>query len=90
MATRCGRSEAAGYRVPQAAGAEVAGLTEREIEVLRLVARGYAKRQVGEALSISERTADHHIRHIYTKLGVSTRAAATLFAMQHHLVGDAD
>lgn len=82
--------EAAGHRVRPRRREQVAGLTEREIEVLRLVARGNTKRQVGEALSISERTADHHIRHIYTKLGVSTRAAATLFAMQHHLVGDAD
>jgi DNA-binding NarL/FixJ family response regulator len=41
-------------------------------------------------LTISARTVDHHIRHIYAKIGVSTRAAATLFAMQHHLVGEAD
>jgi DNA-binding NarL/FixJ family response regulator len=65
----------------------VAGLTGREVEVLRLVARGQTNKQIAQALTLSERTVDHHIRHIYTKIGVSTRAAATMFAMQHHLAG---
>jgi HD-GYP domain-containing protein (c-di-GMP phosphodiesterase class II) len=79
---------AAGHRVSTARRVGVAGLSEREIEVLRLLARGRTNRAMAQALTISERTVDHHIRHIYAKLGVSTRAAATLFAMQHHLVGE--
>ena len=63
-----------------------AGLSEREVEVLQLVARGYSTREVARRLVISPKTADHHVQHIYTKLGVSTRAAATLFAMQHDLL----
>jgi HD-GYP domain-containing protein (c-di-GMP phosphodiesterase class II) len=67
----------------------VAGLTAREAEVLRLVARGLATKQIAAELVISPKTADTHIQHIYTKIGVSTRAAATVFAMRHDLV-DAD
>jgi HD-GYP domain-containing protein (c-di-GMP phosphodiesterase class II) len=80
--------DAAGHRVPRARAEQIAGLSEREIEVLRLIARGHSNRQMAQLLTISERTVDHHIRHIYAKIGVSTRAAATMFAMQHHLVGD--
>ena len=64
-----------------------AGLTDREAEVLGLVARGHSNRQIAEALSISRRTAEHHVQHIYTKIGSSTRAAAALFAMEHDLLG---
>ncbi len=63
-----------------------AGLTAREVEVVRLVARGLATKQIARELGISYRTADHHIEHVYAKLGVSTRAAAALLAMQHGLV----
>jgi HD-GYP domain-containing protein (c-di-GMP phosphodiesterase class II) len=77
---------AAGHGPARARPARVAGLTEREIEVLRLVARSQTNKQIAQALTLSERTVDHHIRHIYDKAGVSTRAAATLFAMQHHLL----
>jgi HD-GYP domain-containing protein (c-di-GMP phosphodiesterase class II) len=65
-----------------------ANLTDREVEVLRLIARGDTTRQIAQALSISAKTADHHIQHIYDKIGTSTRAAATYFAMQHDLIGD--
>jgi HD-GYP domain-containing protein (c-di-GMP phosphodiesterase class II) len=65
-----------------------AGLSEREVEVLRLVARGLSNRQMAERLSISKETVNHHVRHIYDKLGVSTRAGATVFAMQHDLLTD--
>jgi HD-GYP domain-containing protein (c-di-GMP phosphodiesterase class II) len=82
--------DAAGHRVPRARAEQVAGLSERELEVLRLLARGHSNRQMARQLTISERTVDHHIRHIYAKIGVSTRAAATMFAMQHHLVGEGD
>jgi DNA-binding NarL/FixJ family response regulator len=65
-----------------------AGLTEREVEVLRLVASGTSNRGIAQALVISPRTAEHHVQHIYGKIGVSTRAAAAMFAMQHGLLGD--
>jgi DNA-binding NarL/FixJ family response regulator len=64
----------------------VAGLSAREAEVLRLVARGLSTKQIAAELVISPKTADSHIQHIYTKIGVSTRAAATVFAMRHDLV----
>ncbi|MEZ4668526.1 MAG: LuxR C-terminal-related transcriptional regulator [Anaerolineae bacterium] len=64
-------------------------LSEREIEVLQLIAQGYTTRNIAESLFISPKTADHHIQHIYNKIGVSTRAAATLFAMQHDLLSTA-
>jgi HD-GYP domain-containing protein (c-di-GMP phosphodiesterase class II) len=67
------------------------GLSAREVEVLRLLARGASVRAVAEALTISPKTADNHVQHVYAKLGVSTRAAATYFALQHGLVAeDAD
>jgi HD-GYP domain-containing protein (c-di-GMP phosphodiesterase class II) len=64
----------------------VAGLTPRELEVLRLAAAGLPTRAIARRLVIAPKTADAHIQHIYTKIGVSTRAAATMFAMQHDLV----
>jgi DNA-binding CsgD family transcriptional regulator len=59
-----------------------AGLSPREVEVLRLVAQGLTDRQVADHLFLSPRTVNQHLRSIYTKLGVSTRAAATHFAVQ--------
>jgi DNA-binding NarL/FixJ family response regulator len=63
-----------------------AGLTSREIEVLLLIARGATNRQVARTLGISPKTAGTHIERIYTKTGASTRATATLFALQHGLL----
>jgi DNA-binding CsgD family transcriptional regulator len=63
-----------------------AGLTERETEVVKLLARGMQTKQVARALGISVKTADRHIQNAYGKIGVSTRAAATLFAMEHGLL----
>jgi HD-GYP domain-containing protein (c-di-GMP phosphodiesterase class II) len=63
-----------------------AGLSDREVEVLRLISTGHSKKEVARRLVISPSTADHHVRHIYDKVGVSTRAGATLFALQHHLL----
>lgn len=63
-----------------------ASLTPREIEVLKLLATGSTTAQIAERLAITPKTADHHIQHIYTKIGTSNRAAATLFAMRHGLV----
>ncbi|MGZ4605617.1 MAG: HD domain-containing phosphohydrolase [Blastococcus sp.] len=63
-----------------------AGLTSREVEVLRLVARGVPNREIAERLVISRKTAGNHIEHIYAKIGVSNRARASLFAVQHGLM----
>jgi DNA-binding CsgD family transcriptional regulator len=62
------------------------GLSEREVEVLALVARGLTNKEVGAALDLSPRTVQQHTLRIYRKLGVSTRAAAGLFAAEHGLV----
>jgi HD-GYP domain-containing protein (c-di-GMP phosphodiesterase class II) len=62
------------------------GLTDREIDVLRLVSRGASQKDVGKELVISPRTAAHHIQHIYDKIGISTRAAAAMYAMEHELL----
>jgi HD-GYP domain-containing protein (c-di-GMP phosphodiesterase class II) len=66
--------------------ARPAGLTEREVDVLRLVARGHPNKQVAALLGIAPKTVGHHIEHIYAKAGVTTRAGATLFAMEHGLL----
>jgi HD-GYP domain-containing protein (c-di-GMP phosphodiesterase class II)/DNA-binding CsgD family transcriptional regulator len=63
-----------------------AGLSERECEVLGLLAKGLATKQVARRLGISPKTCDHHIQRLYGKAGVSTRAGATLFALEHGLV----
>ena len=63
-----------------------AGLSERECQVLGLLARGLATKQVASRLGISPKTCDHHIQRVYAKAGVSTRAGATLFALEHGLV----
>ena len=62
------------------------GLSRREVDVLSLAARGLTTREIADRLVISPKTADHHIQHIYGKIGVSTRAAAALWAMQHDVV----
>lgn len=62
-----------------------ASLTEREAQVVGLLARGLATKQIARALGISVKTADRHIQNAYGKIGISTRAAAALFAMQHGL-----
>ncbi len=63
-----------------------AGLTGREVEVLALLAVGCSNREIAEKLVISRRTAEHHVQHIYSKIGASSRAAAALFAMEHDLL----
>jgi HD-GYP domain-containing protein (c-di-GMP phosphodiesterase class II) len=78
--------ETAGHRVSPLRK-QVAGLTDREIEVLRLLSKSQTNKQIAQQLAISGNTVDAHIRHIYNKIGGSTRAAATLFAIQNHLVG---
>jgi DNA-binding NarL/FixJ family response regulator len=62
-----------------------AGLTAREVEVLRLVAAGRSNRQIAEELVISEHTVARHLQNMFAKLDVSSRAAATAFAFEHEL-----
>ena len=63
-----------------------AGLTTREVDVLRLVARGLSSKQIATQLVITPKTARNHIEHIYTKIDASSRVAASLFATQHGLL----
>ena len=77
---------AAGHRVP-VRRAWPGGLTTREVEVLGLLARGHSNREIAHQLVVTPKTAANHIEHIYAKLGVSSRAAATLYATQHGLMG---
>jgi DNA-binding CsgD family transcriptional regulator len=68
--------------VPASAG----GLTAREVEVLRLVAAGMSNRAIATELVISEKTVARHVSNIFSKVGLSSRSAATAYAYQHHLV----
>jgi DNA-binding NarL/FixJ family response regulator len=63
--------------------AEPAGLTEREVEILRMLARGMSRRQIADELVLSPHTVRHHLEHIYSKVGVGTRVAAALLAAEH-------
>jgi DNA-binding NarL/FixJ family response regulator len=74
--------------VPHAAKAPTypAGLTAREVEVLRLVTQGLTDAQVAEQLVISPRTVNFHLTSIHSKIGISSRAAATRYAIEQHLV----
>ena len=76
---------AAGHRVSRRREGP-AGLTPREVEVLRLLAQGMSNRETAKRLVISPKTVANHIEHIYAKIGASTRATASLFAMQHGLL----
>lgn len=77
---------AAGHSVKARRKEMVAGLSERELDVLRLLSRGLTIKQMATQLVISEKTVDSHIQHIYNKIGVSTRAGATMFAMENNLL----
>src|SRR5215472_18847498 len=79
---------AAGHRATRRP-ARPAGLTGREVEVLRLLARGLSNKQIAERLGISRKTVSHHVEHIYTKTGTTNRALASLFAASHGLIDDA-
>jgi HD-GYP domain-containing protein (c-di-GMP phosphodiesterase class II) len=82
--------EVAGQARPRMRRAWPAGLSDREVEVVRLVARGLGNRGIAARLGISTRTAEHHVQHVYAKIGHSTRAGAALFAMEHDLLGPDD
>jgi HD-GYP domain-containing protein (c-di-GMP phosphodiesterase class II) len=75
--------EAAGHAAPRLP--RPGGLTEREAEVVALLARGLQTKQIARVLGISAKTADRHVQNAYAKIGVSTRPAATVFAMRHGL-----
>jgi HD-GYP domain-containing protein (c-di-GMP phosphodiesterase class II)/DNA-binding CsgD family transcriptional regulator len=85
----CARSvlEAAGEARKPSRSVWPAGLTDREVEVLRLLATGLSNKQIARKLTVSPKTVGRHVEHIYSKLGVSTRAGATLSALEHGLVG---
>lgn len=72
--------------IGRTASGDTHGLTERQLEVLRMVADGKTNRRIADDLFISERTVDRHVSNIFTKLGVSSRAAATAYAYQHDLI----
>jgi HD-GYP domain-containing protein (c-di-GMP phosphodiesterase class II) len=76
---------AAGHRVSRRHEGP-AGLTQREVEVLKLLARGLPNKEIAERLVISPKTVGNHVEHIYAKIDASTRAAASLFAMRHGLL----
>jgi len=81
--------EAAGHRVRRRREGP-AGLTMREVDVLRLLALGLSSREIAERLQISPKTARNHTEHIYTKIGATNRSTASLFAMQHGLLSDTE
>jgi HD-GYP domain-containing protein (c-di-GMP phosphodiesterase class II) len=80
---------AAGHRVARRPRERPGGLTDRELEVLLALVDGQSNQEIGRTLGISAKTAGHHVEHIYEKAGVRTRAAATVWAFQHSLVGAA-
>jgi ATP/maltotriose-dependent transcriptional regulator MalT len=80
------RSAAAAGRASPAKPAYPAGLTEREVDVLRLIADGRPDREIAETLFISPRTVNTHVANILNKLGVSSRSAATAYAVRHGLI----
>jgi HD-GYP domain-containing protein (c-di-GMP phosphodiesterase class II)/ActR/RegA family two-component response regulator len=77
---------AAGARPRHTMPSRPGNLTDREIEVLRLMAQGRSNREMGTSLGITPKTVGHHVQHIYDKIGVSTRAAAAVFAVEHRLL----
>jgi HD-GYP domain-containing protein (c-di-GMP phosphodiesterase class II)/DNA-binding CsgD family transcriptional regulator len=84
-AAACVLAAAGGRPAPSPAGWP-ARLTDREVEVLRLIARGRSNREVAERLFISPKTVGRHVENVYAKIGVRSRAAAAVFAMEHRLL----
>ncbi|MDP8971012.1 MAG: LuxR C-terminal-related transcriptional regulator [Actinomycetota bacterium] len=80
--------EGEGHSPPSPKREPPTGLSRREVEVLRLMAQGLSNREMAEILFISPKTVGHHVQHIYDKLGISTRVGATLYALQHGVVGE--
>jgi HD-GYP domain-containing protein (c-di-GMP phosphodiesterase class II) len=80
---------AAGHRVPRRREGP-SGLTQREVEVLKLLALGLSNKDIAARLVISPKTVGSHVEHIYAKIDASSRATASLFAVQHGLLPDGD
>ena len=80
---------AAGHRTKPRTRELPGGLTERELEVLLVLVRGESNQAIADGLGISARTVGHHIQHVYQKVGVRSRAAATVWAFEHDLVSSA-
>ncbi len=78
---------AAGHRVSRTRAGGPAGLTARESDVLALLALGMPNKGIARELGISPKTVSNHIEHVYSKLGVSNRAGAAMYAMQYGIVG---
>jgi HD-GYP domain-containing protein (c-di-GMP phosphodiesterase class II) len=78
--------DVAGAEGRPARAARPRGITDRELEVLRLLARGRSNKEIASALGISPRTAQHHVIHIYQKIERNSRAGAALFAVEHGLL----
>jgi len=76
----------AGQSSRRARVARPAGLTPREIEVLRLIAGGHTAKKAARRLDIAPKTADNHIQSLYSKVGVSTRAGAALYALERGML----
>ena len=76
---------AAGQRTARGRGGR-GGLTERQIEVLQLVSQGLSNRAIAGRLTVSTRTVEHHVQDVYARIGVSSRAAAAMYAMEHGLL----
>lgn len=80
---------AAGHRVSRRQ-TKLGGLTDREVEVLRLAARGRSNKEIAEQLVVTPKTVGNHIEHIYSKIGVANRAGAALFAMRNGLIPETE
>jgi DNA-binding NarL/FixJ family response regulator len=76
----------AGQSTRRYAAERPSGLTPREIEVLRLIAAGHTAKEAARHLEIAPKTADNHIQSLYSKIGVTTRAAAALYALERGMV----
>jgi DNA-binding NarL/FixJ family response regulator len=77
---------AAGHRVAKRPRELPAGVTERELEVLLALVLGQSNQAIADGLGISVKTVGHHVEHVYQKAGVSSRAAATVWAFENNLV----
>ena len=77
---------AAGHRIPKRSAELPAGLSRRELEVLLALVLGHSNQAIADNLGISAKTVGHHVQHVYQKVGVRSRAAATVWAFEHDLV----
>ena len=83
------RPEEITYLIDLAAELKAAKQDRREEQTLALLAQGLATKQIGRALDVTPKTADHYVQQVYAKIGVNTRAAAAVYAMQHGVATNA-